>query len=897
MTARYRIVSVPDMTPEEWGSVEVGSELVATMPPGGGPVVLRLNDAYLLRAMWPALVAEGDAIEWCVDQPGSKEDFRVVLQVATVVAAIWFPAAAPYLAAASVAYNLLVPPTVLRQPDDDSKNLYNANLSGNAARLDDPIWRTMGIDNITPPFAAQPYYFYDENYDQFYVAVFCLGYGPMQILGEFIGKTPLTHFADIVSAEYLAPGELPTVAQANMVTSIEVDNMELEVGRFVGGYVGCQPGRKVHRVFCNFQCPQGLGKPATEDSDDTTVTVTARMEYREISDGGAPIGDWKLLFTTSKTLSTNVQVRWTEEATLVTDARIEVRGGRSNIRNSAANARDGINWLSLRCELAEDAPLNANASHYAVVMRASEQLSNTAQTQFRVIAQAMCRPWTLADKFLCDVGEWDQYVASRNPADWLADLWSDDRYGEGLTDDRIDFATLDALRALWANRQDRFDYTFTTRVDAWSAGQLIASAGRGRMFRRYGVRTLARDSLALVGEKVLTPRMAVAGTAMPLVEKTPSSTSPDGLRVEYVSSLTWDIATVDCPCPGVVTMERPQYERYNGIKGLFQATREGLYHAADMALRTRSGTIKTEEAGLTAAFMLPIWLQRQQIEYGQTGDVAFWNAGALTMSLTERPDWSRAPLYLTLQRPDSTPTTPVPVNPGPDEWSVVLPAAPDFTIDTTAPDALRPVFLLGPQTADKIVKVSSIKDGGRGKNGAQFYDIDYVFDDPRVHQADNALLPGPGDVQDPIALPGDDPGGGTFVVVTLTTHFLLDGFSHEGGGTAAGVQLGNDGSLTGLAEANGNNVFPGEWALAPTDPVTEASLFEVLATTATDHAQYDAGSSAFDVWLNLGTTRYWLYRGFEIASVLNLQIRRVGEVTLQSSANMYITVRNAFEGS
>lgn len=900
---RVRQVRVPDLKPDDWQIVKRGTPLLDTMPDTPGPVVLSLNGQFLLRAHWPKRLKRNDQVEWFVDQPQDREAFRTVLMVAAVVAAIipGLQGFAPYLAAASVAYNLLVPPTVVQQPNDPARAVYNASLNGNAARLDQPIWRTCGVDRINPPFASRPYYEYNDAGDQYYFAVFAVGYGPHDVLGEFIGKTPIGSYSDVLTHAYLPPGVQPSHALANVVTSDNVTGMELETGRFVGGFIASNAGQLASSIGLDLFAPQGLGKPATEDSDDTTVTIAWQFEYQQVNDAGAPIGDWTLLTNGSKTASTNTPVRFSIKVPLATPMRVQVRGARANLANTNANARDGFQWAGLRAYLSNPAPLNASTAHYEVVMRASEQLSAQSQTDFSLMIQGKCRTWNPTDGWNCALYDFDNYVASRNPADWLGDLCTDGVWGEGLPDSRVDLQTLYELGLTWATRQDRIDYTFAATTDAWTAGQLIASAGRARMFRRYGVRSWARDELAELGETALTPRICIG--EMQMNEIQPKTTDPDGVIVEYVSNVTWDKLTIECPCPGVTEITRPIYIPLDGVKGAKHAQREGLYHAADMALRNRTVTAKTEMQALVASFMLPVRWLPQIPGYGQTGDVAFWDAGTLVMGLTEKPDWSAGDLWLTLKRDNGSITTPVRVFPGPTVWDVQLPSAPDFEIITKDGLRERPVFLLGPlTTGDELVKISNRKDGGKSDNGAQYFDIEAVVDDPRVHAADNALLPGPGDIQDPIGLPGDssagEGGGGTLVLVTLQDHTVVDGQIPIGGGISAGIYLNNDGTFqTFVGQGSVFTAIPGQWLLVPVEPSIAAG-FEVLAHANIDTSVGFVGSDLFDTWLSLGTTRHWTTTVGSYAYVtVNLQIRKVGDTVLQASRTMILQVNDVYEGS
>lgn len=915
-----RIVTIPDMAPDAWVIVAAGTQLRELMPKRRR-VVLRLNDQYLLRKDWPLMVEDDDVVEWLVDHPQDTEDLKPILQIAIIIAAAYVGGiygggwGAAVAIGGSIALNLLIPPQVL-PGQTAGLNVYNAALSGNVPKLDDPIWRTFGIDKINPPFAAQPYVTYDANGDQYFYGVFCLGIGPLDILAEFIGKSPIASFADIITHKYLKPGVLPSTAKANVVTSQEVSGFELKAGRYVnvGGFVASQPKKVAKSIGYDIVAPQGLGTPTA------AVTVTWQIEYLMINDAGQALGDWQVLDNQTKTVQSNTVQRWSFQVDLPTPGRVMIRAARTNLANTDANARDTIVWDGLRAYLNDEAPLNPNASHYEVVMRASQNLNTQTQSDFSLIVQGKARTWDPDAGWNCELGDYDNYVAVRNPAWALADLWTDPIWGEGMPDDRVDLLMLHQLAQTWDTRQDRFDYTFLATTDGWTASQLIATAGRARVFRRYGIRTLARDDLQELGKTAFTPRNCVGD--MTINETRPRVTDPDGIIIEYVSNVTWDKDTIECPCPGVTEIARPQYLSLDGIKGRTHANREGLYHAADLALRQRIATCKTEMQALIAAFMLPVRWMPMIPGYGQTGDVAFWDPDSLVMGLSERADFSKGDTYLTLRRDDGSLTDPVLVIPGPTAWDVVLPVVPDFEIIIDAAFRERPIFLLGAMKGDELVKISSIADGGKNaEGGAQLFDITAVVDDPRVHKADNALLPGPGDIQDPVGLPNvpaeDDGSGGVLVVNLVPVNGI--GVVHaisSGPDGFATVTLNNDGTASKVSseeapeEANLVNI----WMLFGAIDPSLATLYEVKFTVRPDlYPPFFPGSfdfipfdtprtnpniGTFDTWLNLGTAQTFGLTndgayppatpstfGFVIVQV---DVRKVGASTISATSNMGI---------
>lgn len=864
--------------------------------------------AYSLHALnWRQCLTEpNDVIEWH-DRPLGREGIRVLLQVALLLAII-IPGGqvfVPYLAAANFAYNLLVPP---RQPEvaGQAGSVFSTSLAGNAARLDQAIWRNCGRVKITPPFAAQPYYEYlppdpaapTVDNDQYYYALFCIGYGNHEVEKALIGKTSIHHFEDVVTAQYLAPGVQPSTVLANVVTSDEVTNSELEDYRYVGGFAASRPGDLVDAIGIDVSAGQGLY------STSGNRTAEWQVEIREINDFGAPIGDWTLIAVESRTANTTTPQRWSSRYELSTPMRCEVRVARTDTKSTVPEAVDGIQWIGLRAYLNKPAPLNEHCAHYEVVMRASEQLSAFNQRDFSMIVRAFVRTWNPITGWGATSGDANESF-TRNAAWWLADLWTNPIWGEGIDEDRVDLQGLYDWSLTLDARQDRFDYCFSSSKESWEAAQLIAGSGRARVFRRNGIYTLARDEfedlpITAFSTRNTQPKSIVVHT------KLPSFDQPNGVIVEYQSNITWDLASIECPCPGysvantddprfdplLPPMDRPFYIKLEGVTGATHAEREGLYQAADMMLRTSTASTKVEMEGTIVAFMDPVRLQPPMRGYGQTGDVAFWDENTLIMGLTEQPDFSGSQPYLTLIRDEGTLTTPVLVTPGPTVWDITLPDLPDFDITFDEAHRERTRFLLGHLTeGDELVKITSIADGGKSDEGSQLFDIEAVIDVTEVHEADNHLLPGPGDIQDPIddGLDYSDEAGG-LILLRLTNREIQLVVSDQMSTVHATFRLLTTGQAQSevRAEISGvNNVLvttnlSAEWTTQPLEPGLSANYDVYVSQVGADPASM---SGTFDTWLNLGTAREWSANAlpdFQTVAYMTVKLRRAGSTLVQT---------------
>jgi hypothetical protein len=888
-----------------------------------GLLVCRYNGEWLLREHWDERVQFGDRVEW-FDYPQGREGVRLLLAVAIVVASIFYQPAVPYLVAANAAYNLLVPPRQQGLPNQPppASGVFSASLAGNAARLDQPIWRNFGRVKITPPFASNPYTEFRAHNattptvdcDQYYFAVFCLGIGDKDIEKAFIDKTSILHFKDILVSQYLAPGVQPSQAKLNVVTSDEVSSaLTLDTGAYVGGYAACRPGDLANYVSVDVGASQGLGSSGS-------LTMTWQVEIRQINDYGAPVGSWTVLGSESRTGFTNTPQRWTSRYTVAVPMRCEIRVVRTDVKSTDPSARHSLEWIGLRAEIQTTGTLlNQHAAHYEVVMRASDQLSAFSQKDFSMIVREKVRTWSPG-------GGWAAATFTRNAAWALAELWSSDIWGEGQPDERIDLATLYAWSVTLDARQDHFDYSFTTAVDSAEASQLIARSGRARTFRRAGVYTLARDEWTDVPFMAMTPRNTLA-KSMKLSAGLPNSLQPDGVIVEYQDQVTWDTKTIECPCPGFTVtsvsspryngalpmMSNPVYLPLEGIQGAYHAEREGLYLAYDMALRQTKVKAKMEMEGQLLAYLDTCLWQPLLSGYGQAGDVAYWNATTLVMGLTEKPDWTQgSPLYLILQRKDGTLTDAVAVTPGPTDFDVQLLVAPDFNLVLDSGLQERPKFLLGlADSSSEIVKVQRLTDGGN-EDGVQFIDVDCVIDDERVHTADNFLLPGPGVVQDPIDDGADSGGGGVIVIPTLTAKTVESGTNGGSAGTAASLTFNNDGSVSVTSGSLSAGSNTGQWNIA-TITSAQAGLYEIRFTVqpiytfiylpdqhsahGTSNAALSAGSAAAGSWLALSTNRKievdntMLQDGLGVITAKVLaEIRETATGIVQASAMMSLAV-------
>lgn len=861
------------------------------LPRPGGMVVCRVNGEWLARESWRSETRVNDVIEWH-PIPEDKDALRAILSIAAIIfiPQLGLGSVGTFFAAtaAQLAINALLPPTVpeLQRGPSQTADNFSTSLQGNIARLDQPIWKICGRREITPPFACQPYLDFrprvgeeDENLDneQFFSAVYAVGIGNYEVLAAKLANTPITRFSDVLVAQYLAPGVQPSQVEANVTTATEVSGQVLESGLYVGGFAACAARRTCRSIGIDVSATQGLGKTGA-------LSVEWNVEYREINDFGQVLTEWTILASEEREAFTATPQRWSSRYELPTPARVEIRLLRTDTQDTSPQARHEIAWIGLRAYLDEPAPLNPNASHFEVVLRASSQLSNLSSKDLRLIVDGLVRTWDTNT----DTPGWTPEVASRNGAWWALDLALSSTWGMGKPESRVDMESFIELAATAEARQDRFDYVFDSTMNAWDALQLIARTMRARVFRRQGKISIARDELAEIPVTAFSSRNCQPGIT--IREKARDRRSPDGVIVEYEDHRTGEWTEIDCPLPGASTTEmlRPVFKRLPGIIGRTHAEREGRYEAACLLWRNRQATWSTEMQGILPAYLSPVLVQPDIPGYGQTGDVVGWNEGTLTMTLSEPPNFVTDELVLTLVRDDGS-LFDVLVTVGDGPTDVVLNDEPDFEIVLDDGTRERPKYLLGPVVGSaEVCKVSSIAPGAL-IDGARILNLAGVVDDPRVHAADEDLLPSSsGEIQDPLGLPDDEGGGGVAYIVRIVNHTITGVYLSGVGspiGTFAQYELDDEGFAKFATQDGGGGGLSGtysqEWLQfgTPVSPSEVSALYEVRASILSESfGSDDTLTGALDTWVPFGET-WRLTRGVaaEIFVVLKIEIRKVAE--------------------
>jgi Putative phage tail protein len=828
-----------------------------------GRWLANVNGEWLSRRDWWQPLRPGDVVVFC-QRPQGKSATRILLTIAVVVVAI----AAPYLIGAQGAFaafitagvniagqaliNSLVP---LDQPGSGSQSpTYSVSVQGNTARLEQPQPVLYGHNKTFPDFASQPYslFVYDPDSsskagDQYYHACLEIGLGQMEVLRVSLDDTPIQDFRD-VEWIVVGPGQEVTrladqdLVETNVVTAPEVSGQALKHAQWVGPFAATGPQQRCNRIGIDIQVPR-----LVEEEE-----MLWRAQMRPINDFEQPSGPWSDLAN---------EVLHTHD---VTPARrsydYAVPAGRYQVRlqridGDEDSPEDDLMWAGLRARVVGQGVRNDDATFVVLKIRATAQLSGLSQRRINVLSNRKLPVW--------NGSTWSAPVVTRNPAWAATDALRNTIYGRGLSNDAIDLPTYAALAEEFDLRQDHFDFVFDTDSSTWDALAQILRVGRCVPLIRGSKYTAVRDAQQTLPVAGYTMRNIVAGSFR-LSYLLPEQEQVDALDLEYYDLRRWDWVTVTAQVrpdgtlvvyrgdgnrpAGLAAPKQRVTQRLAGVIGETQAKREALYHMADTQYRRRRAMLNTELDGNLPAYGSLVTVAHDVPAWGQSGDVWAYDEGSRQVSTSEPLDWSAGGRhYVRLQRPDGSLTEPVQVAAVAGEPRAFrLPAEPDFELLPDEPDRERTRYIFGSaQAHGAACRVTALRPQSERE-----VEVSLVLEDDRVHTVDNALLPGPGQVQDPIS--DGSTNGGTFdnyVAMTSRTYQTDDG-------EPARFQLRNDGRLRFWGDS-AERLVDGEWMSAAPVTVATAGAYEVKVHLVKRIRGIEPPSGPFDVWRSLATSPEW----------------------------------------
>ena len=682
------------------------------------PTICLVNGQPVLRSKWGLtdFLRNNDRVNFVV-QPG--DPFTIITALVVSVVASIAIAALSRVNRPRVPGQLPEPASVFTLAGQQNQN-----------RLTFPIPCAYGRNRMWPDYAAQPYNQYIGN-DQYLFALFCIGQGYHDIEAVQIEDTNIASFAD-VTYEVYDPGEIVTLFPDNVVTSVEVSNIELLApnepsgGAFTGAFVVNAANTQTDRIEVDLTFPLGLYKANGSGGLDPK-TGAATFEYRPIDDNGVPTGagTWSTLFTFTKTLATTTPQRFTVSTT-VTAGRYQVRGKRTDTKDLSASAANQLNWETVRAFLPSTQDYG-KVTLLAIKAKASNNLNSNASNRINVIATRKLRVYS--------GGSWSSRTATRAFGPAFADIVMS-AYGGRLNSSFIDLAGLEALDTTYAERGDTFNYVFDSKSTVWEALAVLCRAGRGAPVMLGSIISMVRDAPKTIPTAIFTPDNIIKGSFQHQLVLADMNEF-DGLTVEYMDEDTWKPETVDCILPGEFG-DNPDYVKLPGVTNRAQAYREGMYLRACSRYLRQNVVFKTGLEGFAPVFGDLLGVAYDVPRWGDYGTVLDITGDVVTLSkdVVFEPDQT---YQLALRKKDGSQSAAFTVTEGDAPNKVVCGVAPDlgdFFLDRHHEPL---IFQFG--LTSLFSKLCTLSSFTPSQSGQEPTEIAAVIVDDQVHAFDDLPTP------------------------------------------------------------------------------------------------------------------------------------------------------------
>lgn len=605
----------------------------------------------------------------------------------------------------------------------EGESVFNLKGQRNQVRLGDPLEVGYGKCRRWPSYAAAAYNKYENN-QQWLYQLFSMGVGEYEFHDFRIEDTPLSSYVD-VEYEVVPPGGTVTLFPDNVVTAAEIANLELfgpnesageatwiedspgdiALGIPATGHWGYTtsasfiinpPATQTNLIELDLSLPRGL-YVGNDSGGLSNQTVTALFEARLVDDAGAPLGAWFTLHTMSQSLATATPQRWTVSVE-VPSGRYEVRGQRTNDKNTSARAANTLIWEACRAFLPSDRTYS-DCTVIALKARASNNLNDNSSRRFNTLCTRKLRTW--------NGSAWTAPVATRSIVWAFCDIFQAE-YGGRLEDAYLDLAALKTLDTFFEGREEYFDWTFDQKTTVWDAARVAALVGRAVPLLNGSQVTMVRDDPKTVATAVFNQENIVEGSFKWEI-KLPGLDAFDGLDVEYINPTTWKVEVVEC----LVGDDAGTYKdviRLNGCTDRLHAYNWGMWRRALERYQRENIVFSTGQEGHIPSYGDLIAVSHDTPEWGQGGQVLAIDG--YTVTLSEPVTFGVGTHKIVMRKRNGDVTAPLTVTAGADAYHVVLAVAviPDeFSLEDGSEP---PIFVFGPSaTFAQLCKVISMAPG------------------------------------------------------------------------------------------------------------------------------------------------------------------------------------------
>ena len=508
-------------------------------------------------------------------------------------------------------------------------------------------------------------------------------------------------------------------ALSTTLATLRLDGSTQE-GDWAGPFPVCPDGAVTTTVAWDVFFPQGL---AIVDSKGWVGvnSVEVELQYRDITTAGA----WTS-FSRAYYGSTLDQHGYTEKLTIPVAMRPEVRMRRIGAKSTSTQHAETVQWYGLRANLA--APTSyEGVTMIALRVKGGNRIASQSESQVSCIATRILP--------VRRQGLWAPEEPTRDISAWIGHVARSVGYSVDDGNSDIDLAELDRLHAIWTARGDYYDRSLDTPgtvkaclIEALQAGFSELTIDRGL------IRPVRDEPRGPEFDHIYNPQVMTK----PLKREAEHVTADDfdGIDVEYLSSTTWQVETVECRL-GDDQGLRTEKVRLEGVGDEARAWRWGMRRRRQQVYQRKRYSFTTELDALNSGYLDYALLGDTTPGYGQSAMLkgyALMGAQHLLVS-SERFDWSAGgEHWIALRRRDGSASGPY-VATRIDDYRLTIPDL-DFTpILDSSMDA--PVLQFGPKA--KFCYPALIKEVN--PSGTVSCNVTAVNYDARVYLDDNNFPP------------------------------------------------------------------------------------------------------------------------------------------------------------
>ncbi len=387
----------------------------------------------------------------------------------------------------------------------------------------------------------------------------------------------------------------------------------------LGPFSANPSGTVADRIELDVELPGGLHNRDDEGNlQDWTIELTATVQ--PIDDEGEAAGA-AFTRTFAETAATVDPQRRTYVISGLTPARYQVSLRRTDFQELERET-DRTIWSGLKAFLVDDgSPAYGEVSLLAVRITAAQALSGSSQNKIFAVTKRLIEPF--------DGGA---PVFSANPADVIADMVRDPRYGAAQSVDRL---SADGFAAFRASQQSRsgFNGVFDQETTLFEAMKAVCLVGYAQPMPLGARLTIVEDGPRPVRRSIVTPDNIATGS-FKLDVLFRGEGRHDGYLVEYSDRETFGKREALWPDQAI----RPKRVRVRGMTDDDEALSLARYFWLQEQLRNVDVSFAMEWDALSFARLDRVGVAFPLFDWGAGSQLASHHGSALTVTRGTVPD-------------------------------------------------------------------------------------------------------------------------------------------------------------------------------------------------------------------------------------------------------------------